>query len=117
MDDVRGSRALALAELLIAGDASSLGYDPVAAEAAGEVLPSLQIAADPYEAAEGAVVHRGLRRALGLHPARPGRLRSIVASPMVVDGRNNLDGACSRRQVSCTCRWVPPRSAEADDRG
>jgi UDPglucose 6-dehydrogenase len=93
VDDVRGSRALALAESLMSGDAHVVGYDPVAAETAAGMLPSLTIAADPYEAAEGAsciVVCEGASvfSALDLE-----RLRSVVASPVVVDGRNTLDGA------------------------
>ncbi len=92
VDDVRGSRALALAELLVAGDANVVGFDPMAAEAAAEALPSLQIEADPYQAAEGAsciVVCEDASLVSGLDLER---LRSVMASPVVVDGRNSLDG-------------------------
>ena len=92
VDDVRGSRALALADSLLGSDAMVVAYDPVAAEAAAEALPALHVVADPYLAAEGAsclVVCEGASVFRGLDLQR---LRGVVASPIVVDARNALDG-------------------------
>lgn len=92
VDDVRGSRALALAGLLLSDDAHVVGYDPLAAEAAAEALPTLEIAADPYQAAEGASCIVVCEDGLGFSALDLGRLLSVVASPVVVDARNTLDG-------------------------
>ena len=54
-DDVRNSRAIDLAELLVERDAHVVGYDPEAAEKARAVLPdSVEIAASAQDALEGA---------------------------------------------------------------
>ena len=92
-DDVRPSPALALAELLLDAGADVVGFDPRAGATAKAEVPQLRIAADPYDAAEGA-------NAIVLATAWPefhqldwARLREAVASPVFVDARNALDGA------------------------
>ena len=91
-DDVRLSPALALAARLLEEGAEVASFDPRAGANAKAELPELRIAADAYDAAEGA-------RAIVLATEWPefrdldlARLRAAVAHPIVVDARNALDG-------------------------
>ncbi len=91
-DDVRFSPALALAELLLREGASVVGYDPRAAAPAKAELPEMCVTEDPYEAAADAhcaVVCTAWDevRSLDLE-----RLRAVMRYPILVDGRNALDG-------------------------
>jgi UDPglucose 6-dehydrogenase len=90
-DDVRFSPALALARQLLDEHASVVGCDPQAGWNAKTELPELEIAADAYDAAEGAhclVMCTGWDefRALDLQ-----RVKGRLAYPNVVDGRNFFD--------------------------
>jgi UDPglucose 6-dehydrogenase len=90
-DDVRLSPALTLASRLVALGAQVAGYDPEAGANAKAALPELIIAADPYDAAEGAhalVIATAWDRFSSLDPARLGE---VMARPMIIDGRNMLD--------------------------
>ena len=91
-DDVRLSPALALATRLAELGAEVAGYDPRAGSNAKAELPALRIAADPYDAAGGAnavvlATEWDEFRFLDLR-----RLRRAVATPVLVDARNALDG-------------------------
>lgn len=92
-DDVRFSPALALARRLLDAGAMLVACDPQAGANAKEELSELELAGDPYEAATDAhclVIATEWEefRRLDLR-----RLRSIMAYPIVVDGRNVLDSA------------------------
>jgi UDPglucose 6-dehydrogenase len=89
-DDVRSAPALVLARALIEGGADVVGCDPMAADAAREVVPRLRTVADPYEAAEGAhcVVICTEWPEFGALDLE--RLRDAMAYPVMVDGRNLL---------------------------
>lgn len=91
-DDVRFSPALALARDLIAEGAAVIGFDPVAGAAAQNEVPELELAADPYEAAEGAscvVVCTAWEELLELDLDELGKR---MTAKNLVDGRNLLDG-------------------------
>jgi UDPglucose 6-dehydrogenase len=95
-DDVRFSPPLALADRLLQGGATVVGYDPQAMSGAKEACPSLLTCADPYEAA--ADTHCVVLctdwaefRSLDLT-----RLRDVMAEPFIVDGRNLLDPTAVR---------------------
>lgn len=92
-DDLRDSPAPRLVGRLLAGGASVVGCDPQAAERAAQAVPGLEIAADPYAAAEAA-------DALVLATEWPeyrhldwARLKGLMTNPLVVDGRNLYDPA------------------------
>ncbi len=91
-DDVRGAPALALAELLLAEGARVVAYDPMAGEKAGEELEGLAVAADPYEAAEGAACVVLCTEWSEFRDLDLAKLKGVMAQPAVVDGRNLLDG-------------------------
>lgn len=91
-DDVRESPALNLARELARAGARVVGHDPQAGEAARRELPGLEVVGDLYEGAEGAhciVVCTEWPEYAGLDLVR---LKGIVTLPVIVDGRNLLDG-------------------------
>jgi UDPglucose 6-dehydrogenase len=91
-DDVRLSPALALAGRLLELGAEVAGYDPRAASNAKAELPAIRVGADPYDAAEGAnavVLATEWDEFVSLDLDR---LRDAVATPILVDARNALDG-------------------------
>lgn len=90
-DDVRGAPALGLVQRLLGEGADVVAWDPMAAEAAKEEIPELQLAADPLVAASGAhcvviCTEWPQIRELDLQ-----ELRRLMAYPVVVDGRNVLE--------------------------
>ncbi|HJU57904.1 MAG TPA: UDP-glucose/GDP-mannose dehydrogenase family protein [Actinomycetota bacterium] len=90
-DDVRFSPALALARGLLEEGATVVGYDPYAATNAGRDTPGLELADDPYDAAQGAhciVLSTGWPefRELDIE-----KMAEIVTFPILVDARNFLD--------------------------
>ncbi len=90
-DDVRLSPALSLAKKLLEAGATVTGYDPEAAANAKAEVPDLDIAPDPYEAAAGAhciVLCTDWEEFKDLDLER---LRTAMAHPVIVDGRNLLD--------------------------
>jgi UDPglucose 6-dehydrogenase len=97
-DDLRDSPSLVIAHKLIEEGASVRGYDPVAGEAAGELMPELDVRADPYEAAAGADVVALLTEWEELRWLDFERVRSLMRRPAVVDARNLLDPSAMRRR-------------------
>ena len=94
-DDVRFSPALALARALIAEGASVVGFDPVSGEAAQNEIPALDVAADPYEAADGASCVVVCTAWDELRQLDLNRLGERMAAKNLVDGRNLLDGGAA----------------------
>jgi len=97
-DDLRDSPSLVIARKLIEAGAAVRGYDPVAGEAAGVLMPELDVRADPYEAAAGADVVALLTEWEELRWLDFERVRSLMRHPAVVDARNLLDPAAMRRR-------------------
>ena len=90
-DDLREAPALHLIQLLQSEGADIVAHDPVAMEAAAQLMPGLALAADPYEAASGAHAVVVATEWPAFRDVDPIRLRSGMAQPVVVDGRNFLD--------------------------
>ncbi|HYI44718.1 MAG TPA: UDP-glucose/GDP-mannose dehydrogenase family protein [Actinomycetota bacterium] len=92
-DDIRLSPSLALARQLLDEGAHVVGYDPVAGlEAKGEI-PDLEVVNTMWEACEGAhcvVIATDWQE---FKDADLERLRSTMAYPVVVDGRNIYEPA------------------------
>ena len=92
-DDIRFSPAVALTQKLLEAGADVIAYDPQAATNAKAELPALDIAGDAYDALQGAhcaVIATEWPEFRDLDPAR---MREAMEFPIVVDGRNLLDGA------------------------
>jgi UDPglucose 6-dehydrogenase len=89
-DDVRESPALRLARMLMAAGATVVGHDPWANANATAELPGLEVAEDPYDAADGAhcvVVATEWPEFAGMDLVR---LKGVLTHPIVVDCRNLL---------------------------
>ncbi|HKV03670.1 MAG TPA: UDP-glucose/GDP-mannose dehydrogenase family protein [Candidatus Acidoferrales bacterium] len=89
-DDIRFAPAIDLIGLLLAEGARVRAYDPAAMEKARAVLPQVEYAKSPYEAAENA---EALLIATEWDEFRKldwSRLRDAMARPLVFDGRNLL---------------------------
>lgn len=87
-DDVREAPALRLAAMLLAAGATVVGHDPWANEAARRDLPGLEVAGDPYAAADGAhclVVATEWPEFAALDL---GRMKGMLTHPILVDCRN-----------------------------
>ena len=90
-DDIRHSPALTLARRLLDEGAEVVGFDPKAMSAAKTEEPKISVAPDLYEAVAGA-------HCLVLCTEWPefadidfGRVRELVAFPVLIDGRNFFD--------------------------
>jgi UDPglucose 6-dehydrogenase len=90
-DDVRSSPALVIAQRLLEAGASVTAYDPRASANAKAVVHELDLAPDPYEAAARAhcVVLCTEWDEFGRLDLV--RLRELMTSAVIVDGRNALD--------------------------
>jgi UDPglucose 6-dehydrogenase len=92
-DDIRQASSIVLAGRLIAEGAQVVGYDPVAMENMQGLLPALSCMPSALSALDGAdacVLVTEWEEFLGLDWAA---VREIMARPIVIDGRNVLDGA------------------------
>lgn len=90
-DDVRESPAIEIAHLLTHEGARVKGYDPVAVETSTRAAPSIELADDPYDLAEGCdavVIVTDWNEFKQLDMAR---LKGAMAQPILVDGRNLFD--------------------------
>ncbi len=91
-DDLREAPAVHLARMLLAEGARVRIYDPVALDNLAKELPDVELFDDPLEACAGAhaaVVTTEWDEVKALDPQA---LRDALAYPIVVDGRNALDG-------------------------
>lgn len=87
-DDMRDAPSIDISRMLQEAGASVKGYDPVAMEWAGRVIPNIELAKDAYELVSGcdAVVictEWNEFRQLDLE-----RVRELMKQPVIVDGRN-----------------------------
>jgi UDPglucose 6-dehydrogenase len=87
-DDMRESPAIEIISALVEKGARVRAYDPVAIEAAKEVLPSIEYAADEYDTAAGAdalvfMTEWNQFRALDMR-----KVYSLMKSPRIADLRN-----------------------------
>jgi UDPglucose 6-dehydrogenase len=91
-DDLREAPSLEIASALDSLGARTVGYDPVAGEAAAKKLPSLKVVFDPYEALEGAHAAVILTEWEEVRSFDLGRVSALMRSPkLLVDGRNVLE--------------------------
>ncbi len=91
-DDIRESPALALIRQLRDYGCKIRAYDPVAMDASAKLFPEVEYCAGPYEAATGAdaIVLATAWSQFGSLDFD--RLRTLVQRPLILDGRNFLDG-------------------------
>lgn len=88
-DDVRESPAIAIVRELVQEECQVVAFDPAAMDRARNVLPeTVQYATDPYAAVEGADALLILTDWKEFACLDLLRIRSLLAYPVVLDGRN-----------------------------
>ena len=92
-DDVRSAPALSLARGFISAGASVVAFDPRAGKNAKREILELGLAQDPYAAAVGADCLVICTEWAEFSRLDLSLIRTLMATPMVVDGRNLLDPA------------------------
>jgi UDPglucose 6-dehydrogenase len=95
-DDIRDSPSLAISGRLADEGVIVAVHDPVAMPNAARVRPDLRYAESVHDAAEGADLVLHLTEWTDYRAIDPEALRSIVANPVLIDGRCALDAAVWR---------------------
>jgi UDPglucose 6-dehydrogenase len=96
-DDMREASSLVLIQLLAGAGATVRAHDPVAAENAGRLLGQhIELARDPYEAAEGADGLFLVTEWTEFRNPDLERLKSVMRGRALFDGRNAWDAARAR---------------------
>ena len=99
-DDMREAPAVTLIELLLEAGAKVRAYDPVAATEAARVLagrPGFTLARSAYEAAQGADALAIVTEWQEFRSPDFEKLKEILSSPVLFDGRNLYDPATPAR--------------------
>ncbi len=91
-DDIRFAPQLTLIRQLLSEGAIVQAYDPQAMENTKRELPQVMYCQDPYQAAEGAEAILLLTEWAEFRQLDWIRLSKVVERPLMVDGRNALDG-------------------------
>ena len=98
-DDRRDSPSIEIIRRLIAKGATVRAFDPTVSETdASADLDGVVVVGDPYAAAEGATVLALLTEWDEFRWLDFDKVRSLLASPTIVDARNLLDPAALRRR-------------------
>ncbi len=92
-DDLRESPAMEIAHLLQNEGALVCGYDPVAMPGAAKINPEMRLAEDPYELAQGVDALLLCTEWDEFKNLDMVRIKSAMAQPILVDGRNIYDPA------------------------
>jgi UDPglucose 6-dehydrogenase len=90
-DDIRSSVGIELAKRLIGEGARIKAYDPKGMEKSREAYPQIPLAADPYEAAQGADALVIATEWTDFKTLDWGRIRESLRTPLIFDGRNLLN--------------------------
>ncbi|HEV2309106.1 MAG TPA: UDP-glucose/GDP-mannose dehydrogenase family protein, partial [Acidimicrobiia bacterium] len=95
-NDLRDSPAVDIVRRLLAAGALVRGYDPAAGEAAGRLIPGLEVVADPYGVCAGADVLCVLTEWDEFRWLDYERVAGLLPGRSIVDARNVLDPAAMR---------------------
>ncbi|MFH1400058.1 MAG: UDP-glucose/GDP-mannose dehydrogenase family protein, partial [Nanoarchaeota archaeon] len=90
-DDVREAPAITIINLLKDMYASVAAYDPEASAQAKAVLTGVDIVDNAYAALEGAHALLVLTEWDEFRTPDWGRMKAVMASPIIIDGRNIYD--------------------------
>jgi UDPglucose 6-dehydrogenase len=92
-DDVRFAPSIEVAKSLLKEGADVRAYDPQAMDKAKSLLPDVTFCSDAYDAADGADAIIIATEWDEFRQLDWDRVRSNVERPLILDGRNMLDGA------------------------
>ena len=95
-DDMRDAASLVLAARLQGEGAQVVAFDPVAADRARDLLPGVEMPASAAEALEGADAAVLVTEWPEFAELDWAELRERMATPLLIDGRNFLDGNALR---------------------
>jgi len=90
-DDLRESPGLEVAQFLLNAGARVRAYDPVAMEHASEMMPSIEMAEDPYELAKGCDALIICTEWNEFKQLDLKRIHDTMQQPIIIDGRNIYD--------------------------
>ena len=91
-DDIRFAPAIELIDRLLQERAQVRVYDPQAMEKTRALFPSIHYCADPYELADGAEALMIVTEWDSFKELDWRRIRSLMQRPLILDGRNLLNG-------------------------
>jgi UDPglucose 6-dehydrogenase len=92
-DDMRDASSLVLASRLEGEGATVSGYDPVAGDAAGEMLPKVEMSGSAMDALDGADAAVLVTEWPEFAEIDWAEAAKRMKTPLIVDGRNFLDPA------------------------
>ena len=90
-DDMRDAPSIDIAQDLIAAGAKVRGYDPVAMDVAGPILPAVEMFKDPYSMAEGCDALMVITEWNEFKQLDLEKVKGLLKSPVLFDGRNIYD--------------------------
>ncbi len=96
-DDMREAVAVDVIQALLASGARVRAYDPAAMKNAKTILPRIGYSKDPYEAARDADALMILTEWNEFKQADLRRVKSLLRSPVIIDGRNLYDLGLMRK--------------------
>jgi UDPglucose 6-dehydrogenase len=96
-DDRRFSPAVEIVRRLVDEGAQVRAYDPTVTEVTSDLPPAAEVCPDPYGACDGAEVLVILTEWDEFRWLDLAKVRTVMASPCVVDGRNLLDPSALKR--------------------
>lgn len=97
-DDMRDAPAIDIAEELVEHGAIVKGYDPVSMQIAAERLPAVKMVKDPYEVARDSDGVMVITEWNEFKQIDLDKLKTIMKSPVVYDGRNIYDPQTMREK-------------------
>lgn len=104
-DDMRDAPSIDIAHELIAAGAIVRAYDPVAMDAARNLLPAVQMCRDPYEAAAGCDAIMIITEWNEFKQIDLEKLKSLLKTPIIMDTRNIYDPT-RMREMGFTYRAI-----------
>jgi UDPglucose 6-dehydrogenase len=95
-DDMRYAPSIEIINALLAGGAKVRAYDPAAMEEAGKLMKGIEYCKDAYDAAAGADAIALVTEWKEFKDLDLARLKKLVRSPVLIDGRNLFDPAAAK---------------------
>ena len=90
-DDMRDAPSIDIAQDLVEAGAKVRGYDPVAMDVAGPLLPAVEMFNDPYSLAEGCDALMVITEWNEFKQLDLDKVKELLKSPVLFDGRNIYD--------------------------
>jgi UDPglucose 6-dehydrogenase len=92
-DDMREAPSIDIARMLVDAGANVRAYDPVAVENARTLLPDILMCANPYDMAQDSDAFIVITEWNEFKQLDLERIRTLMKSPIIFDGRNVYDPA------------------------